>query len=168
MAKLVILSGEFEGRSFDLIDNRITVGRSSDNNIHIDDKTVSSRHATLVFNGQEYILKDLNSTNGTRVNDRRITDTKLSNGDHIRFGGVELQYESEKPKHTQPLPPLSTGVDLTAGSQTVVIAPTSIGNVSPFQRRKNKTTLILNAIIALLLIVALVILSALILKWSES
>jgi len=155
MARLVILSGELAGKTFELIDGRITVGRSADNNIRIDDKTVSGHHCILTMEGQDYVLKDLNSTNGSRVNGRRVVEIRLANGDNIRLGDVDLRYESEHRKAVQPLPPPSRGVDLSTVTPPSV-PPISMESASPFRQRVNKTSWVLNGIILLLVLIALV------------
>ena len=76
MPKLQILSGVLEGKVIDLIEERITVGRAVDNTIRLEDGTVSHHHAVLVLDGSDYKLRDLNSTNGTRVNGLRIVESQ--------------------------------------------------------------------------------------------
>lgn len=59
------------------------------------ESTVSRRHAELVRTGAVVIVRDLGSTNGTFVNGARVTgDQSLRPGDRVRFGAVEMQYES--------------------------------------------------------------------------
>ena len=106
MPKVHILSGVLEGKVIDLIEERTTVGRALDNMVRLEDGTVSHHHALLVQDGTDYKLRDLNSTNGTRVNGMRIVETKLHNGDQVRIGSVELRYESDLKKASQPLPPM--------------------------------------------------------------
>ena len=86
MPKLQILSGILEGKVFDLLDERVTVGRALDNVIRIEDGTVSSHHAMFVLEADGMKLRDLNSTNGTRVNGLRIVETMLNTGDAVRMG----------------------------------------------------------------------------------
>ena len=85
MPKLHILSGVLEGKIVDLIEERITVGRALDNMIRLEDGTVSHHHAMFLIDGTDFKVRDLNSTNGTRVNGLRIVETKLHNGDQVRF-----------------------------------------------------------------------------------
>ncbi len=135
MPKLHILSGVLEGKVIDLIDERITMGRALDNRIRLEDGTVSHHHAVLTLDGHDYKLRDLNSTNGTRVNGMRIVETKLQDGDAVRIGSVEMQFESDVKKSSQPLPPTQSGVDINqvgAGSAP----PPSFGTASPFGRKK--------------------------------
>jgi pSer/pThr/pTyr-binding forkhead associated (FHA) protein len=155
MARLIIQSGEFEGRAFDMLEDRITIGRSADNTIRLEEKTVSSHHATLTLDGTDYILKDLNSTNGSRVNGRRITEVKLSNGDRVRLGHLDLKYESDSRKAGQPLPAATRGVDLTS-TTPISVTPTALKSASPFKRRENKTNWILNGVIVVLVVAAII------------
>jgi len=133
--KLHILSGQLEGKVFDLLEERVSVGRALDNTIRMEDGTVSHHHAIFVLDGDSYKLRDLNSTNGTRVNTMRITETKLTNGDQVRMGSVEMRFESDLKKTSQPLPPSQAGVDIAELGKGDG-PPVAFGSASPFGRRK--------------------------------
>jgi hypothetical protein len=135
MPKLQILSGILEGKVFDLLDERVTVGRALDNVIRIEDGTVSSHHAMFVLESDGMKLRDLNSTNGTRVNGLRIVETMLNSGDQVRMGSVEMRFESDVKKASQPLPPSQTGVDLSQVGKGGG-PPPSFGTSSPFGRKR--------------------------------
>ena len=157
MPKLHVLSGVLEGKIFDLLEERVSMGRALDNVIRLEDGTISHHHATLILDTGEYSLRDLNSTNGTRVNGIRIVETKLHNSDAIRLGSVEMRYESDTKKASQPLPPAKTGVDLTqvglGGSK-----PPTFSSVSPFGRKSGqKKNVLLYVVIALVLAAAAVL-----------
>jgi pSer/pThr/pTyr-binding forkhead associated (FHA) protein len=64
----------------------ITIGRHSDNDIHIDSLSVSSQHARIVKYHKKYIIEDLDSTNGTFLNKKRISKEKLSDNDVLTIG----------------------------------------------------------------------------------
>lgn len=68
----------------------ITVGRDTKNDIVLDDRRVSRRHAEVRLRLGRYTLYDLQSTNGTFVNGRRIAEMVLSDEDRITIGGAEL------------------------------------------------------------------------------
>lgn len=70
---LVITSGVATGTSIPLDDDILTIGRSSDSTLVIVDEYTSTYHARLARSGDEWILTDLDSTNGTRLNGSRIT-----------------------------------------------------------------------------------------------
>jgi predicted component of type VI protein secretion system len=134
MSRLHILSGVLEGKVVDLIEERITLGRALDNLVRLEDGTVSHHHALILQEGGEYKLRDLNSTNGTRVNGMRIVETKLNNGDQVRMGAIEMRFESDVKKASQPLPPMRTGVDMSEVGRGGAPPPT-FGSASPFGRK---------------------------------
>jgi predicted component of type VI protein secretion system len=137
MPKLHVLSGVLAGKVFDLIEEKVAAGRALDNQICLEDGTVSHHHAVFVLDGADYKLRDLNSTNGTRVNGLRIVEAKLHNGDQVRIGSVEMRYESDVRKQSQPLPPAQTGVDMTEVGRGGSPPPT-FTSISPFRRRVGK------------------------------
>lgn len=94
MPKLQILSPGSLAKTIELTKNLMTIGRTEDNDVHVQDDSVSKRHGILVRDGDDYQLHDFNSTNGTFVNGERIMAFKLKHGVSIRLGFVELQYES--------------------------------------------------------------------------
>jgi predicted component of type VI protein secretion system len=138
MPKLHVQSGMLQGKVFELVEEHITVGRATDNVIRLDDGTVSSHHATLTLKDGDYTVKDLNSTNGTRVNGLRVSEQKLQNGDIVRFGSVDMKYESDVKKASAPLPPPTAGVDLTKSTPRGGAAPPPSFGASQFGRAKKK------------------------------
>src|SRR2546429_9211502 len=74
----------------------ITVGRLSSNQLMVNDPKASSRHATISAAGQGYRITDLGSTNGTFVNEQRLSPNApftLNPGDRIRGGDTTFTYE---------------------------------------------------------------------------
>lgn len=75
------------------IEESLTLGRHSDNDIFIKDPFISKRHFQIVEDEGEFYLEDLNSANGTFLNNERIQDVvKLHNGDNIRIGNIEFLF----------------------------------------------------------------------------
>jgi hypothetical protein len=72
MPKLII-----SGVTHELVDEAITIGRGPDNTIVVSDPSISTHHAQLLLEGDTYRLKDLDSTNGTRVNGKPVTEAVL-------------------------------------------------------------------------------------------
>ena len=90
---LVIRSGGGRvGQSFPLHGDRLSIGRSPDAEIFLDDVTVSRDHAVLVRRNGEWFLDDSGSLNGTYVNRRRIDSHKLADGDELQIGKYKLSY----------------------------------------------------------------------------
>lgn len=100
-AAFVGVDGAVRDRRFEIPAGRSTVGRSSTNNIVIDADSVSLVHARVLQKDGEWWVLNLLSTNGTYVNHRKVTDSRLRNGDHVRFGEVELIFHSREPIKTK-------------------------------------------------------------------
>jgi pSer/pThr/pTyr-binding forkhead associated (FHA) protein len=95
MAKLVITDAEGATQDFPLSKERISIGRHPDNDISLNDKAVSGRHAVVITILRDSFLEDLNSTNGTQVNGKSIAKHPLASGDVIAIGRNTLKYISE-------------------------------------------------------------------------
>src|SRR5262245_33625424 len=75
----------------------MTIGRSPDNQLVVNDLQASSHHAQIYPGGQGYLLVDVGSTNGTFVNEQRLTPHSprmLNAGDVIRIGNTSFSYEA--------------------------------------------------------------------------
>jgi pSer/pThr/pTyr-binding forkhead associated (FHA) protein len=95
MAKLVILTQGMTGRAHELNVDRTTIGRVEDNTFQIADPSVSSHHCEVLLRGGEVLIRDLNSTNGSFINDAQITESILKPGQKLRLGQIELKLETE-------------------------------------------------------------------------
>jgi 3-deoxy-7-phosphoheptulonate synthase len=84
---LVVLRGKTVGQMYELVDGDFTIGRSPEATIHLDEQGVSRVHVTLSRRGTDFVLKDMQSSNGTYVNTRRVDLHCLRNGDRIAVGG---------------------------------------------------------------------------------
>jgi pSer/pThr/pTyr-binding forkhead associated (FHA) protein len=92
-ATLAIRSGGGRaGEVFQLAGERMTIGRSPDAEVFLDDVTVSRNHALLVRRRDGLYLDDLGSLNGTYVNRGRIESHRLQNGDELQVGKYKLTY----------------------------------------------------------------------------
>lgn len=89
-----VRTGPEEGEVYPLFENReITVGRSPTNNIFVRDKNVSRVHCQIVVTNGVVSLTDLQSTNGTFVNNDRISECELKSNDEVRVGTTLLRLE---------------------------------------------------------------------------
>lgn len=73
----------------------LRVGALSDNDVTVDDGFVSSYHAQLFLRGERLFVRDLDSTNGTFVNDVRVVEAEVPTKSTLRFGKVKIQVETE-------------------------------------------------------------------------
>ena len=92
-AAVVIRSGGGRsGESFAIDRERMSIGRTPDAPIFLDDVTVSRNHALLVRRREGLYIDDLGSLNGTYVNRKRIESHLLEDGDEIQVGKFKLSY----------------------------------------------------------------------------
>ncbi|MBN1296158.1 FHA domain-containing protein, partial [bacterium] len=94
MAKLTVFINDRPGRVF-RINQTITIGRDSANEVQILDQKVSRRHVTIERRKGFFILRDLGSRNGTYLNDVRVDESELKAGDRIRVGNTFLGFGEE-------------------------------------------------------------------------
>jgi hypothetical protein len=87
---LVVRQGPEIGTRYSLHGDSVTVGRVPDNDIQLDDFTVSRQHAVLVRQNQDWILRDLGSLNGTYVNNERVDESVVRHGDALQIGRFHL------------------------------------------------------------------------------
>jgi pSer/pThr/pTyr-binding forkhead associated (FHA) protein len=92
MAKLVLSFGDKIIKEYELERGSITIGRDEENDIHIDNPAASNRHAKILTILDESFIEDLDSTNGTYINGKKITGHSLKDGDSIFIGEHELDY----------------------------------------------------------------------------
>ena len=92
---------------------RISIGRTSDNDIVLENRGVSRKHATIEINPQDAILIDNESLNGTFLNSRRVEEEVLHDEDTITIGKYTLTFRNETPHETKP-----TDLDGTMTLQT--------------------------------------------------
>jgi len=108
----LVLEGQ---RHVNLTQPAVSIGRSLDNDVIIDDPRVSRHHAQLRHRYGHYVLYDLDSSGGTRINGYPVEECVLHSGDVISFAGVEVVY-GEDPPTPIPLPEEETPV-LTKAKQ---------------------------------------------------
>lgn len=91
MAYLRLQMEENKQKIFNLEPARVSIGRFADNDLVINDGSVSKHHARLNFE-DNYFLTDLRSSNGTYINGKKILHVKLASGDVINFAGFNATF----------------------------------------------------------------------------
>jgi pSer/pThr/pTyr-binding forkhead associated (FHA) protein len=180
MAKLVILTQGMTGRAHELNVDRTTIGRVEDNTFQIADASVSSHHCEVHLRGGEVLIRDLNSTNGTFIDDVRITESVLKPGQTLRLGQIELKLEANGAAHTaapaapvSPAAPIPAPARKTADTATMVmprgvsLSELESGGRKPgldttssvFSKKRNKSGLyfLIGAGITIIIIIILII-----------
>jgi two-component system, cell cycle response regulator len=91
-ASLVVVYGIELGRRILLDQASFTIGRSSRRDMFIDQEAVSRKHAEIAYTKGRYVIYDQRSRNGTRVNDHRVTEQTLEDGDKIQVGQTVMSF----------------------------------------------------------------------------
>ena len=172
MAKLVVLNEGLTGQSHELKTEVTTIGRVEDNSFQIAVGSISSHHAEIHLRGNEVVVKDLNSTNGTFINGQQVTtEAVLKPGQTLRLGQVEMRLEAPgappaPASNPEPVAPIkkplastmviSKGVSLEQLEQGPQGFDTTRGE---FTRKRNKTNLyfIIGGIVFALVVVGLIL-----------
>lgn len=152
MAILVGMAGDLKGKTFPVEKERVSIGRVADNDIVVDHPTVSSHHCVIEQEDGRFLLKDLESLNGTQVNSRRIQEAKLRAKDLIQVGAIEFMFDGvvsapeDEPEH------IKTDVEVSSGP---LETPETFTSISPFGGRRRESEgiwvflLVIFAVIAL-------------------
>ena len=120
-ARLEVVAGPLEGRTFPLAEDEVSIGREPCNQISLLDSLVSRRHCVIQRKGEEFQLEDLDSRNNTFVNNVPVKERLLVDGDQIRIGKSILVFQglSQEPAG------VNASVELdsvpTPGGATVVL-----------------------------------------------
>lgn len=102
MSKLVLHGTRGADREIVLDRERITIGRKAHNDIHLDASAVSGDHAVIITLGSDSFLEDLNSTNGTQVNQNIVHKCVLQDGDEIKIASYRFTFISEPAGQSAP------------------------------------------------------------------
>ena len=95
-AMVFIHRGAQKGARFLVTSEGVTIGRSPDSSIFLDDVTVSRKHASIEKAGTNFTFKDSGSLNGSYVNNESVTEKVLHSGDEIQIGKFHLLFIGSK------------------------------------------------------------------------
>ena len=146
MAKLTVLTEGFTDRSFEVKPEKTTVGRLEENAVCIPEASVSSHHCEVLLKGDDVVVKDLGSTNGSFINELQLAAEKeatLRPGQILRLGQVQLRFETGKKQNEAS----RQTVKLGDSGATVAVGATA------FSKKSNKATKVLIAVGGLLLLI---------------
>jgi pSer/pThr/pTyr-binding forkhead associated (FHA) protein len=106
MASVTVIFGGKEEKIYPLDRSRLVVGREPKCEIQIDNLGISREHCAFSQRGEAFLIQDLNSSNGTYVNGRKITEHFLNNDDEIIVGKYKLIFKNEaQPPAKEAAPP---------------------------------------------------------------
>ena len=93
MPKLIVLTEGFKGQTCELKAGVTTIGRADDNAFCIPEGSVSGHHCEAVLTGNDLVIKDLNSTNGTYIDGNKISEATLQDDMVMRLGQCEIKLD---------------------------------------------------------------------------
>jgi len=92
---VVVMDGPQEGRDFRLVPGRNRIGTDADMEVVLTDPYVSSHHSTIVYNDEGiYQISDAGSTNGTKVNGKRVMQAQIVDNDNLIVGHTSLRFKA--------------------------------------------------------------------------
>lgn len=96
-ARLVVQAGDAEGASYALAAAETLIGRGAGTDITLTDEGISREHALIVYEEESgsFCVEDLQSTNGTQVNGKRVRSVTLEHGDELRIGRTRFVFLCE-------------------------------------------------------------------------
>src|SRR4051794_16791617 len=120
----LVMTEPFTGEEFVLDRPSLVIGRTKDNDIVLNYKSISRHHAEIVRDGERYLVVDLRSANGVRVNGTEYKRVGLRPGDVIALGHVRLRFDdpTARPRGASGLSAARTGVLLGLAASAVVMA----------------------------------------------
>jgi len=94
LGRLRICNGGFEGMDYDIRAEETLIGRNPTTDITLLDEGISREHALILWDSEsgEFTIEDLQSTNGTKVNGKRVRSAALGDGDEIQVGHTRFQF----------------------------------------------------------------------------
>lgn len=177
-AKIICVSTQFAGSEFEIDKNEVVIGRTDENEVAIDHRSVSRHHAKIVVNQRSYRIMDLKSANGTLVNGEEYAQTELKRGDLVELGHVKFRFvppgatyeltqdELQAIRAVNPNARRGTEVIRSNGRgvptvdsdvQNINMAPTAINQwsdeLASIQRRRRMKPLVVTAGVALVVVV---------------
>ncbi len=143
MDKLILKFKDNVIKEYPITGDQVKIGREEDNDIVIDNAAVSRHHAKIKRAGGGYIVEDLNSTNGTFVNENRITQQeKLQDGDIIIVGKHTMILESEFKVEAQSGADFGGTMILDTKQQHELLAKQMKADVTPVEEKQAKLIVI--------------------------
>ena len=158
--KFTVLHEKFRGKIFELEKDVISIGRRDGMDICIKDPSMSGHHADLIRNERDgkvfYVLRDNDSSNGTRVNNIPITERELASSDLILFGTVEVLYDGDSDVNAAGIYAQSTHtIDLSSIDNNMSTVP-NVSSLNPFaEAEEKKHNLITKALIGVAILLGL-------------
>jgi len=149
MACLVIMDGPLKGQKYALDQDNTRIGRRDTNDWSIPDESVSGTHCEIEKDDSGYILRDLGSTNGTKVNSEEIKEQRIFRNDILLVGEVPMMLDGDD------VPEASDEEPFSLARTTIVIQKSAANKATPkeFAKKTNTNKIWVTLIILLLFVI---------------
>lgn len=148
MACLIVMDGPLKGRKSALEKDLTRIGRRDTNDWTIPDESVSGTHCEIEKDDTGYILRDLGSTNGTKVNNEEIKEQRVFRNDILMFGDVSVMLDGDD------VPDASEDEPFSVARTTIVIQKnTPKSTPKEFTKKSNSNKIWVTVIFLLLCII---------------
>src|SRR6476659_4070389 len=117
-ARLAAISGKLKGSIFTLTDDPLIIGRETAANVCVADASVSRRHSKIEKKDEQFTITDLESLNGTFINDVPVRSRLLEHGDRVRIGESQFLFLTHEGESS------SKSSEVTLDEAQVVTGPT--------------------------------------------
>jgi transcriptional regulator with GAF, ATPase, and Fis domain len=134
-ARLEVVSGPLEGRTFPLTEDEVSIGREPCNQISLLDSLVSRRHCVIRRDGQGFLIQDLESRNSTFVNNLPVKERLLAHGDQVRIGKSILVFQGLPNEPSDGNASLHLDSAATPGGPTMILRKQDAIYLQPSQLR---------------------------------
>jgi pSer/pThr/pTyr-binding forkhead associated (FHA) protein len=151
MVFLSVTAGRARKQRLDIEKDDVSIGRASDNDLVIEDSSVSGHHCAVLRDGRKYTLRDLDSTNGTRLNGLPVRESRLKPGDVVTVGEADIQFDGDDVEVVQSPSPQAAA---HAAGAPPTVRTTSTGQSTVFQAKKDTRTVWL-AVLTFVVLLAL-------------
>ena len=133
--RLTVYFPEDSPTTHEFVGHTMTVGRLGDNEVQIEEGSVSSRHAEIVVQDGSAVLRDLGSTNGTFLNREQVTgEHPLNEGDEIYFGSVRCVFMEPAVTVSEVAAFAAAGEQMPAADASGYGVPENFSPLSPFPK----------------------------------
>jgi len=133
--RLTVYFPEDSPTTHEFVGHTLTVGRLGDNEVQLEEGSVSSRHAEIVVQDGSAVLRDLGSTNGTFLNREQVTgEHPLNEGDEIYFGSVRCVFMEPAVTVSEVAAFAAAGEQMPAADASVYGVPENFVPLSPFPK----------------------------------
>jgi pSer/pThr/pTyr-binding forkhead associated (FHA) protein len=137
----VVVGTGMAGNTYPITSRGLSIGRSEDRDVVIPDPAASRHHAQISQQGNDYVMRDMGSSNGIYVNGVRVRECTLSEGDMLRIGNTEMRFQRFEEGRPPPPPPAPSPRPAAEAARSEPVGRNEPGfGEAPIERRSARST----------------------------